>query len=234
MKKIFAAVALVTTMFVPVAAQASGTLDIGKEKYEVVDKGDGKYEIHYYCEVTNNGDEPVTASKPVLDITDADGNIFQTYTSASMSPKYLQPGDTGYMVGGTTVKEVEDIAQVSNYNFEVSVGAAPKEYYRLKVEPRLLCKETDEQMKTMIYFDVMNENEETQDWLQISMGIYDQNDDLMFAKFFMCPDVALIPNMPVTFYQTMESAVEKRWKEDNQVPTTVRVQGYSKSVLTEP
>lgn len=89
--------ALVLMLSLCAAASAAGKLVVSSENMVVVESY-SYYYAYVFAEVTNKGDKPVQYNACLMEVLDENGEVLGNRDYGNCYPKYLNPGETGYLV----------------------------------------------------------------------------------------------------------------------------------------
>lgn len=117
MKRIVS-IALVVLALLPAGALAAGKLTTTQENFYAVDN----YSVYGYAfaRVENVGDKPVEYSAGLLEIYDANGDTLASDSYLSVYPKYLLPGEYGYVRAYENVDTAQSYTDVDDYLLTVT------------------------------------------------------------------------------------------------------------------
>lgn len=221
MKKIIAV--LLAAMFVmPMMALAEPAGTVNSSQRFIVDKGDGKYQILFYAEVENTGDEPIGSSEVLVDLTDGKGNVYMTSKANSIIPSDMQPGNIGFTWRTENLKDVEDASLFSDYSVTVNVKKGSVKDVQFPAECALVTEEKDDRIRTSVEFVITNDRDEIYMWPSVAYGIYDQNGQIMYATYVQAADAGIIPGNQVMLVSNVPDDVTRAWFAQGLVPTSVK------------
>lgn len=221
MKKL-TALLLAVLLIMPMAALADPVPEIKSSQEFVVDKGDGKYQVFFYAEVENVGDEPMASTEVLVDLTDADGNVYMTSKANSISPLSVQPGGIGFTWRQENLKDVPDGALISDYNVTINTRKASAPDQMFPAEYKLITEEKEDRIRTSVEFVITNDLDDIYMWPTVVFGIYDQNDQIMYAGFVQAADAGIIPGNQVLLLANISDDVTRAWFAKGCVPTSVK------------
>lgn len=209
----FVLMLLLTLMIHPVFA--AGKLSVVQEKFYVLPYL--SYHAGYlFVEVKNIGDKPVEFNGGLLELYGTDGDSIESTNYMSCYPKFLDPGETGFMYLSKSVKEATDKSYIDDYLLTVT-GKGAKELLvtRLTTDnPRLFTDESSYWKREYLIVDVSNQTSETQYGFEVVFALKDAEDNLLFADSVSPYNVGIKPGATVEVRVSMESKFSDFFEEN--------------------
>lgn len=222
MKKTTIAILLALVMSLSTAALAEPIATLKSSQEFIIDKGNGKYQVLFYAEYENTGDEPMGSSEVLVDLTDGDGNIYTTIKANSITPFNIQPGGIGFTSRQETLKDVTDASLFSSYSITATAKKGAVQDMVFPAECTLVTERRDGFIRASVEFVITNDRDEIYMWPSIHFGIYDQNDQIMYAGSVQAADAGIIPGNQVLLKSNVSDEVCRAWATKDLVPTSVK------------
>lgn len=228
MKKFFSlflVLLLLMTFVSPVFA--AGKMTTGQENLHVVDL----FSIYGYvfAKVENTGDKPVEFSAGLLELYDTNGDALTSTDYIYCYPKYLQPGETGYVYAYDQIEDAESCSVVADYSLTVTGKNSASSIIRYPATGEF---QPDVQISKYLSYDyitaqVTNNTDSTVFNIKLVSALLDDNDNILYVAEHDFYDTGINPGSTVTYRDSISSSWLEAWEREGVTPTHVDVIAYS-------
>lgn len=226
MKKLTALALALLLAFSCTGALAAGKLKIEQENFWVTSSYNTY--CYAYAKVVNAGDKAININAGLLEVYDEEGDPLNSTDSLNTYPRYLEPGETGYVEMYVSLDSEQKASDVDDYLLTVT-AKGEKEY-----TTRCLPCTTDLQFDVKngystydyMYGTIENDTDETLYDFYIVLVLLDDEDNVLYIDSNSYSSLGIEPGSKLTYREYIDSSFKDMFKEQEITPTKVDAIAY--------
>jgi len=215
-----AAAVAITLCLIACPALAAGKLVVEQENFHVT----VSYSLYGYAfaRVENTGNKPAEFSAGLLEIYDAEGDTLTSTDSVYCYPRYLEPGETGYVYAYDSIDTTEALEDVDDYLLTVTGKSTESKvvlypvtaYYQTNVQV------TKYSSYNYVVAEVTNNTDETVFGLEMVVVLLDDSDNILYmGRNSYYSSTGINAGSTITYRESISNDWFDAWTREGLTPT---------------